>query len=250
MAVAPVPTRATRLSASLSSIGCFLGAARVIVIPARGVEHVSLEVVNAGDAGQLGYVQQPIGHDHEAGANVVSLPCADPPALQPLVPAQRLHHGVEKRVFIEVVLLRDALGVFADFVTVGELLRRHEARFFEQRQIAVGVVVALQTGITVPVPHAAKVTRMINVAETGEAGIPDVNASCDAGPPAAEDGDIDFLADRCTGNDRRVGIRFIRIGEVVHRTDILLLPFLANAPVALLAVSFLQCRDIDLVYRG
>ena len=135
-------------------------------------------------------------------------------------------------------------------MSVGKLLRRHETRFFEQGQIAVGIVVALQTGITVPVPHTAEVTGVIDVAETGEAGFPDVNARRDAGPPAAEDGDIDFLADRFTGNDRRVGVRFVSTGEVVHRTAILLLAFLANAPVALLAILCLQRWDIDLFGRG
>ena len=59
-------------------------------------------------------------------------------------------------------LSRDELAIFVDLRAVGELLRRHEARLFEQRQVAIGVVVALDAGIAVPVPDAAEVAGVID----------------------------------------------------------------------------------------
>ena len=82
MAVAPVPTIATRLSASLSSTGLLVAAAGVLVVPASSMENLAFEVVDPGDARQFRHVEHAAGHDHEAGANVIAAIGADPPALE------------------------------------------------------------------------------------------------------------------------------------------------------------------------
>src|ERR1700761_8914983 len=61
--------------------------------------------------------------------------------------AQPGHEGVEQGPPVEVELVGDDLEVVVDLIAVGELLRRQESGLFQQRQIAVGVVVALQAGI-------------------------------------------------------------------------------------------------------
>ena len=63
----------------------------------------------------------------------------------------------------------DLAAIGLDLRAVGEFLRRHEAGFFQQRQIAIGVIVALDAGIAVPVPDAAEIAAMVDVAEIGDA---------------------------------------------------------------------------------
>ena len=65
-ALAPVPMMPRVLSASLSSTGSAHVAAGVVVVPARRVEAVPLEVLDTGDAGQLRAVERAGGHHDEA----------------------------------------------------------------------------------------------------------------------------------------------------------------------------------------
>ena len=50
----------------------FAAATGVIVVPAAGMEGVALEMVDAGNSGQLGPGQQTIGHHHIMGADPVT----------------------------------------------------------------------------------------------------------------------------------------------------------------------------------
>ena len=96
-------------------------------------------------------------------------------------------------------------AVLVDLLAVGELLRRHVAGLFEQRQIAIGIVVALDAGIAVPVPDAAEIAGMIDVAEVGDAGLGQVIGGQDAAEAAAENGDVDLLDNRIARFDRLCG---------------------------------------------
>ena len=82
-------------------------------------------------------------------------------------------------------------------------LRRHEAGFFEQRQIAIGIIVALNAGIAVPVPDPAEIPGMVDIAEIGNTGLLQMIAGRMPETTAAENGDIEILRDRgprgCTG---------------------------------------------------
>src|ERR1043166_7729392 len=94
-----------------------------------------------------------------------SLGMLSTPGADLLVPSDRSDQRVEQRLVGKLVASRDPLAVIADFLAVGKFLRRHEPGFFEQRQIAVGVVVALHAWVAVPVPDAAEAAAMIDVAD-------------------------------------------------------------------------------------
>ena len=112
--VAPVPMIATRLSASWS-IGAPVGvAAGVVVVPAAGVERVALEVLDAGDAGELRHVQRAGAHGDELRGELVAAVGADDPARAVVVPLEVGDLGVEQRVVVEAELLPDALAVLED----------------------------------------------------------------------------------------------------------------------------------------
>src|SRR3546814_8566420 len=102
---------------------------------------------------------------------------------------------------------------------------RHIAGLFEQRHVATVIVVALDARIAVPVPDAAEVAGMIDVAKRADAGIAQINAGNDAGKAGAEDRDVEVLKDRRARLNRHVRIGLLAAGEVVLRLDILFQPF-------------------------
>ena len=85
------------------------GAAGVVVVPAAGVEGVALEVLDAGDARQLGPARGAQRHDHEPGLHVVAAVGPDPPALEALVPGELVHPGLEAGQIVEAVAAADPL---------------------------------------------------------------------------------------------------------------------------------------------
>src|SRR5262249_35222875 len=121
--------------------------------------------LDAGDARQLRSIQGTARHDHEARADVVAAVGAEPPALDLLVPAYAANQRVEERAVVEAELMRDPPELLEDLEAIDVLPRRHVARLFEQRDVAIGVVVALQPGKAVPVPAAAEVTGQIDAPE-------------------------------------------------------------------------------------
>ncbi len=121
-------------------------AAGVLVIPARGMEHMAGEVRDPPrDARQLRPVVGALRHHDEPGPDVVTPPVgADPPALRLVLPVQFAHLGGEQRTVVQPKLLSDVAAVPKYLGAVGEFLRRHEAQFLEHGgDVAVGIVVAL-----------------------------------------------------------------------------------------------------------
>ena len=163
-------------------------AAGVVVIPARGVEDVALEVLDAGDAGQLRPVVRALRHDHEAGPDVVTAVGADPPALESTRPsACRVPGWRTIAPSYRPKCFADAAAVLEDLGAVGELLRRHEAELFEQRDVAVRVVVALDPREAIPVPDAAEVAGHLDDPDVLDTGLLQVRPGQQSGESPAED---------------------------------------------------------------
>ena len=91
---------------------------------------------------------------------------------------------------------------------------RHEVELFEQWDVAVGVVVALDSGEAVPVPHASEVTGHLDDADALDAGLLQVRAGQEAGEATAEDHDVGILDDRVAFGHRRVGIDLVELREI------------------------------------
>ncbi len=90
-------------------------------------------------------------------------------------------------------------AVLVDLGAVGELLRRHEVEFLEQRDVAVRVVVALNSGEAVPVPDAAEVPAHLDDPDVVDAGLLEVRGGQQSSDSTTEDGDLDVLGDRSRG---------------------------------------------------
>lgn len=223
--------------------------AGVVVVPAGGVEHMAREVLDAGDTGQLRAVVRALRHDDEPRPDLVTAVGGDQPAFGSVVPLQFPHLCGEQRTVVEAEVLADVAAVSEDLCAVGELLRRHEAEFLEHRDVAVRVVVTLDSGEAVPVPHAPEVAGHLDDAHALDTGLLQVRPGQESGESSAEDHDVGGLDDRVPLRDRRVGIDLGEVGEVVGEFQILTGAFRAQALRPLLRVLLPQRVDVDVV-RG
>jgi hypothetical protein len=188
-------------------------------------------------------------HDHEARADVVAAIGGEPPALDVVVPADRSHLGGEDRSIVEPEVLPDVFAVLEDLGAVGVLLRGNEIEFFEHRDVAVGIVVALNAGEPIPVPDTAEIAAHLDDVHIVDARLLQIGArkqSCDA---TAENRDLDVLVDRRARRDRRVRIDLGELREVVFEFQILRCAFGSQAFVALVAVLLPQGIDVDVIGR-
>jgi hypothetical protein len=106
----PVQRRAKRVAAGVG------------IVPAAGVEGMSLEGVDAGDARQLGHMQRAGAQADEVGGEVVAAVGLDRASAIALRPTAAAHLGVEQRIVIQPVLLADALALRQDLGRMGVLL--------------------------------------------------------------------------------------------------------------------------------
>ncbi len=118
-------------------------------------------------------------------------------------------------------MLADVAAVLEDLGAVGELLRGHEVQLFQQRDVAVSVVVTLDPRKPVPVPHAAEVTRHLDDADTVDAGLLEIGAGQQSGEAAAENDDVDVFGDRVALDHRRVGVDLGELRELPFEFQVL-----------------------------
>src|SRR5216683_462283 len=121
--------------------------------------------------GELGPIQRTVRHDHVTRAQPVVAIGGDDPSAFAFVPPEFLDLGLEQRAAVKVELLCDALRVLQNFRREGILLLRNVAGLLEQRQIDVGLDIALRARIAVPVPGAAEVAAFLDDADVLEAGL-------------------------------------------------------------------------------
>ncbi len=133
----------------------------------------------------------------------------DAPPFDRLVPTQCIDAGVEQRTLVELEPSCDALAVLADLEPVGELLRGKELHLFQQVEDNSRSRCHRTGPGTVPVPHATEIACLLDDSEIRHTGLPQVVPGENAGPPAAEDNDVDVVAD---GTARRPC--HVRVAEV------------------------------------
>ena len=142
-----------------------------VVVPARCVERGTLEALHPVDAGQLRARQDPVGEDHEPGTHGVTPIGGHRPAPGRLVPGRLLDGRVEEATLVEAEALGHLLAVLEDLEPGGELHRRDVAHLLQQRQVAVGLDVARDTRIAVPVPRPPDVAALLAEPHVGEPGL-------------------------------------------------------------------------------
>ena len=146
-------------------------------------------------------------------------------------------------------MFADALAVREDVGAVGELLRRHVVEFFKKRDVAVGVVVALNPREPVPVPDTAEVAAHLDDPDVLDAGSLQGDRGEKPGESSAEDQHVSLDRQRLTLHERGVRIDFGERGEIRGELQVLRGPVSPKPFVALGAIFLPQCRDVDVV-RG
>src|SRR5262245_24863825 len=183
--------------------------ARVLVVPAARVKDMPLEVVDPRDGGQLGTVEGAAAHDDESSFELVAAIGLDRPAPGALVPAGFGDLRLEAGVLVQVEVLADPFGVLEDLGREGVLLLWYVSGLFQERQIDVGLDVALSAGITVPVPGPAEVPGLLDDADVGDSHLLQSRRGQQAAEAAADDHRVELFMERGAGKARiDVGILF------------------------------------------
>ena len=146
-------------------------------------------------------------------------------------------------------MLSDIAAMLEDLGPVGELLRRDEVEFFEERDIAVRVVVALNAGESVPVPDTAEVTGHLHDPDTLDTGLLEIGPGKQTGDTAAEDDDIGVFGDGVAERHRRVRIDLVEVCPLALQLEVLRGSLWAQSLVALIQILLPQHIDVDIVGR-
>ena len=214
-------------------------APRVRVVPPAGVERVTPELLDARDARELGPVQRAVPHDQETSRQAVAPVRVDGPASARRVPRNRRDLGGQARALVELEVLGNAAAVLEDLGGSDVLLARDIGGLLEEREVDVGLDVALCPRVPVPVPGAAEVAALLNDAEVVDARLPEPGAGDEAGETAADDDHGDVVDERPTRYRVRVGVVQIRRERSGH-LDVLGVPIRPDPLVALHAVLLAQ----------
>gem|GEM_PF-2555879 len=130
------------------------------------------------------------------GADHVTPIGGQDPARALLVPLALLHGRVEQRTVDEVVTPRDRVEVAPDLVAGRVAGRGHVAHLLELRHVDVGLHVARQAGVPVPVPGATDPSGAVDEPGALDAGSPQVRTGEDPGDTRADNRDVDLVVDR------------------------------------------------------
>ncbi len=142
----------------------------------------------------------------------------------------------EYRLFVEVELLSDSARMVPDLVRAGVLLLGDIAGLLQQRQIDVGLNIALRAGIPVPVPRAAEISAIVDDAYLLKIRFTQTGRSEQAAPAAADNEDVDIVMQR---GPRRAGFDFgvvEIVGEVSLNLEILIVAVFPNPPCTFFGV--------------
>src|SRR3954447_2414829 len=116
-------------------------------------------------------MQRPTADDQELRREPVPTVGPDPPARRSGIPLDAGDLRGQARLAVEVVVLGDPTAVGQDLRSACVLLRRHVPRLLEQRQIDVGLDVALRARIPVPVPRTAEIAAFLHDSNAVYAGL-------------------------------------------------------------------------------
>jgi hypothetical protein len=146
----------------------------------------------------------------------------DEPAPLVLQPFGAGHAGVEQRVLLEAVARRDLLEVAEDLLAPGVAPGRDIVELLEQRDVHVGLDVAHDARVLVPVPGAPDASRLVDDADPLDAGLAEVGARQHPGDAAPDDQDVDLVVDRVAFGPRRERVVAIsrEVGVVLKVTDL------------------------------
>ena len=225
-------------------------AAGVVVVPSAGVERVALEVADAGDAGEFRPVEGPVGHGHEPGSQSVAPVGGDDPPGGVFVPGHTGDFRLEHHPVVEPVVLAETPAVVEDLPGVRVFLLGDVADFFEERQVDVGLDVALGSRVPVPVPGAAEIAAFFDDPQVFHAGFAEAGSHLEAAEAASDDDHVDLVGER-RPVDGRFDVRVIGVmGELSDDLDVLVVSVGAQPFVPFDAVAVPHGVGIEAALGG
>ena len=142
------------------------GTARVVVVPATGMEGVAFKLLDTRYAGEFGAIQRAVGHDDKARAHGIAPIGLDLPAPQVFVPVHTGDLRLQAGVLIQVIVACNVLTVRKNFRALSIFFGWHNAEFVTQGKINIGFSVAGGARIAVPIPSATEVAAFFDNANT------------------------------------------------------------------------------------
>src|SRR5271166_657496 len=170
--------------------------AGVFVVPAAGVECMTAEPGDPRYSRQFRLLQVAVRHRHKPGADLVAAVGGDQPAGITCLPANLLYLCLQTGVTVQVVMLGDPAAVGQDFSAFRILLGRHIPELLEQRHIDVGLDVAGDSGVTIPIPGPANVGGLVDQPDVVDTELPAPGPDEQPAEAGTDDGDVDLVADR------------------------------------------------------
>ena len=212
-------------------------AAGVAVVPPGGVERAPGEVLHARDGGELHEIEDPHGQDIPAAADLVAPVGADAPASRVLFPLGPGHPGVEQGIVHQVEPIGDGLEVAPDLLAEGVAPGGEVVELLEHRHVHVGLDVAHDPGVAVPVPGAPDATGLVDDADPLDAGLAEAGAGQDPGDSPAHHHHIDVVGDRVALDERRERVVPVA-GEVLVDLQVPDIGPVGNQPLVALGEVF------------
>ena len=211
----------------------------VRVVPATGVKGVTREILDALDTRELGSMERAVAHDEESSRDPVMPVGEDGPPKARAVPGDPGHLGGQARALVDLELPGDSTAMLHDLRSARVLLARDVGRLLQQRQIHVGLDVALCSGISVPVPGAAEVATFFDDAKVVDARLREPGRRDEARKSTADDCNSDVVDQRRSVDG--LGVRILEVvGELSGDLDVLVVPVSPDSLVALHLVFLAQ----------
>ena len=224
-------------------------AAGVFVVPATRVKRMPLELVDAGDGGQLREALATAGKHQVRRRQAVAAIGLDQPAPFLLQPPRCRYDGLEARLVVETMETPDLLAELEHFIPVGVTMSGGMARLLEQRHVDMRLDIAHRAGVTVPVPRSAEIAGFVDDANIGDAHLMQARAHQQAAESSSGNDDLRMAHHwRPVEIGSRPGISSELRELAVGRRGVLSLTFTDQALVALPLVLLLQHLRIELEF--
>ena len=141
-------------------------------------------------------MQDAPGQHQEGARKPVAATGCDPPASHLLVPFGPGDVGLEEGVGVEVERAGQEPGILEDLRGAGIALGRHEPGLLEERKVRVRLHIAHTARVSIPVPGATEVSRLLDDPEIGDPVLAQVDRREHPGEAATHDHDCRLLDHR------------------------------------------------------
>ena len=153
--------------------------------------------------------------------------------------------GLQARIAIQVVVLGDALAVREDLGSLGVFVRGDVAELLQQRDVHIGLDVAGDPRIPIPIPRAAHIGRSVDQSHTFDAELAQPRSRQQPPEARPDDGHVDLVGQRLA-RELPIGPGVIgELGELTRDLHVLRDAVGAQSPCPLFGVLLPQRINVE-----